>query len=231
MIVPVQKKRVYEDISEQIQKQIEEGIWKEGDRMPGEIELANLFQVSRGSIREAIKSLQMMGVLEAKSGQGTYVSSNALQKIQDNRLTSMISDIQYRDQVLECRYMIEPQAAFVAAQICTEKDIEYLKDSYRQMLACSEEGDVAGMNQWGNRFHSYIVDMVDNEVLSAIYKSIEQQILDDLEEFVNESGSSVMLSYHEEHLALIEAFEEHDPVLARKILDIHLGRKLKWKRK
>ena len=103
--------------------------------MPGEIELANLFQVSRGSIREAIKSLQMMGVLEAKSGQGTYVSSNALQKIQDNRLTSMISDIQYRDQVLECRYMIEPQAAFVAAQICTEKDIEYLKDSYRQMLA------------------------------------------------------------------------------------------------
>ena len=120
MLVPVQKKRVFEDISAQIINQIEDGIWKEGEQIKGELELSKLFQVSRGSIREAIKSLQIMGILVAVSGQGTFVAENALQKIKDSRFVDMISDGKYRDEVLECRYMIEPQAAFVAAKICTE---------------------------------------------------------------------------------------------------------------
>ena len=68
-----------------------------------------MFQVSRGSIREVIKSLQMMGILESKSGQGTFLRKNALQKIRGSRFINMINDEQYRDQVLECRYLIEPQ--------------------------------------------------------------------------------------------------------------------------
>ena len=128
MLVPVQKKRVFEDISAQIINQIEDGNWKEGEQIKGELELSKLFQVSRGSIREAIKSLQIMGILVAVSGQGTFVAENALQKIKDSRFVDMISDGKYRDEVLECRYMIEPQAAFVAAKICTEQDIAYLQD-------------------------------------------------------------------------------------------------------
>ena len=134
MIVPVQKKSVFEDISEQIQNQIENGSWKEGEKIQGELALAQLFQVSRGSIREAIKSLQLMGILEARTGQGTFVAQNAVQKIRDNKLIEMINDDEYRDQVLECRYMIEPQAAFVAAQICTEDDIAHLQFLYNEMM-------------------------------------------------------------------------------------------------
>ena len=63
MIIPVQKNRVYENVSAQIRSQIEQGAWKEGDRIQSEMELAKLFQVSRGSIREAIKSLQMAGIV------------------------------------------------------------------------------------------------------------------------------------------------------------------------
>lgn len=230
MLVPVQKKRVYEDVSAQIQQQIEDGIWPEGGRIQGELELAGLFQVSRGSIREAIKSLQLMGILEARNGRGTYVAPNALQKIRDARLISMINDASYRDQVLECRYLIEPQAAFIAARICTEEDLDNLRGSYREMMAASEAGDVRRVNQWGLRFHAYLIDMMKNQVLSTIYHSMERQLLDDREEFTQEHADRVVLSFHQEHLDLIRALERRDSVLARKIMDQHLGRQMHWKK-
>lgn len=230
MIVPVQKKSVFEDISEQIQNQIENGTWKEGEKIQGEFALAELFQVSRGSIREAIKSLQLMGILEARSGQGTFVAQNAVQKIRDNKLIEMINDDEYRDQILECRYMIEPQAAFVAAQICTEEDIAHLQHLYEEMMHSSDLGELKKMNMWGQLFHSYIVDLMKNEILSAIYKTIEQQLLNERETFAKNNENNVVISYHHEHEELIEAFKKHDAVLARKIMDKHLSRQMHWKR-
>ncbi len=230
MLVPVQKKRVFEDISAQIINQIEDGNWKEGEQIKGELELSKLFQVSRGSIREAIKSLQIMGILVAVSGQGTFVAENALQKIKDSRFVDMISDGKYRDEVLECRYMIEPQAAFVAAKICTEQDIAYLQDCYDTMMAYADADDVKNVNCWGQHFHTYIIEMMKNKVLSAIYKSIEQRLLDERKEFMLGNEKQELLMYHHEHLEIIDAFRKHDAVLARKIMDQHLGRQMHWKR-
>ena len=230
MLVPVQKKRVFEDISAQIINQIEDGNWKEGEQIKGELELSKLFQVSRGSIREAIKSLQIMGILVAVSGQGTFVAENALQKIKDSRFVDMISDGKYRDEVLECRYMIEPQAAFVAAKICTEQDIAYLQDCYDTMMAYADADDVKNVNCWGQRFHTYIIEMMKNKVLSAIYKSIEQRLLDERKEFMLGNEKQELLMYHHEHLEIIDAFRKYDAVLARKIMDQHLGRQMHWKR-
>lgn len=230
MLVPVQKKRVFEDISAQIIKQIEGRIWKEGEQIQGELELSRLFQVSRGSIREAIKALQVQGILVAVSGQGTFVAANALQKIKDSRFVEMIGDEKYRDEVLECRYMIEPQAVFVAAKICTEEDIAYLQGCYDQMMAFSEKDDVKNVNLCGQRFHTYIIEMMKNEILSAIYKSIEQRLLDERKEFMLGNEKQELLMYHHEHLEIIDAFKKHDAVLARKIMDRHLGRQMQWKR-
>lgn len=230
MLVPVQKKRVFEDISAQIIKQIEEGNWKEGEQIQGEMELSKLFQVSRGSIREAIKSLQVMGILIAVSGQGTFVAQNALQKIKDSRFVDMIGDEKYRDEVLECRYMIEPQATFVAAKICTEADIAYLQDCYDHMMAYAETDNVKNVNYWGQCFHTYIIEMMQNEILSAIYKSIEQRLLEERKEFMLGNEKQELLMYHHEHLEIIDAFKQHDAPLARKIMDQHLSRQMPWKR-
>lgn len=53
MITPIQKNRVFEDVAIQIKEQIEQGVWKEGEKILGEMELARLFQVSRGSIQRS----------------------------------------------------------------------------------------------------------------------------------------------------------------------------------
>ena len=83
---------------------------------------------------------------------------------------------------------------------------------------------------WGQRFHTYIIEMMKNKVLSAIYKSIEQRLLDERKEFMLGNEKQELLMYHHEHLEIIDAFRKHDAVLARKIMDQHLGRQMHWKR-
>lgn len=230
MLIPVSKNRVYENVSAQIRKQIEEGIWQEGDRIQGELELAKLFEVSRGSVREAIKSLQMAGILEAHSGQGTFVAQNALQKIKDGHLADMLNDAEYYDEVVECRYIIETQAAYIAAKVCTERDIQYLRENHRKMMECSQAGKIREMNRYGMEFHYHIISLMKNEIMSAIYDSILQPLLEEREEYNRDNDGSVVMQRHMEHLTLVEAFEKHDAALARRLMEEHLGRKMRKKK-
>ncbi len=229
MITPIQKNRVFEDVAIQIKEQIEQGVWKEGEKILGEMELARLFQVSRGSIREAIKSLQTLGILEAHSGQGTFVSPNALQKLSNNRLTEMVTNEAYYDEILECRYIIESQAAYIAAKVCTEEDINYLMRSYNEMMEYTEKKEIKKYNACGHAFHAYIVDLMHNEILSTFYASIVPLLYEERETFSNTMDMKKILEAHEEHLKLIEALKEHDPDKAKTIIEHHLGWKIKDK--
>ena len=92
MIKPISKKKYYETISEQIEQAILSEEWAEGSRVPTEDELASIFQVGRGSIREAITNLQMSGVLFSSPGIGTYVAENAIACINNNHLADLLND-------------------------------------------------------------------------------------------------------------------------------------------
>ena len=227
MITPIQKNKVYEDISTQIKQQIEDGTWKEGERIQGEIELAKEFQVGRSSIREAIKSLQVLGILEARTGQGTYIAPNALQRINDNRLMEMMSNEHYYDEILQCRLILESQAAYLAAKQCT--DIAYLQKNYEEMVEDTLQGRDEESEKKGHEFHAYIVKMLHNDVLMALYNSLVQMVLEEREEFEKDSELEEVLSYHREHGELIQALKDHDAERARKIVEYHLTRKMRNK--
>ena len=231
MITPIQKNRVFEDVAAQIKTQIEEGHWQEGEKIQSEMELSRLFQVSRGSIREAITSLQTLGILEAFSGQGTFVSPNALQKIRDNKFTELLRDESKYDDILECRYVIETQAAVYAAANCTEKDIAFLTETYEQMMTYTEQGEVSSYNECGHQFHSYIVHMMDNDVLTAFYDSIAPRFVEERRSFSEKKDLPEVLQAHNDHKMLIDAFARHDVKGARQIMNRHLGSKImdqKW---
>lgn len=228
MIVPVQKNRVYENISAQIREQIKQGVWKEGERIQSELELAKLFQVSRGSIREAIKSLQMAGIVEAHSGSGTFVAQGALQKLQDDRLREMLGNSEYLDDVLQCRFIVESYTTRIASQIATPKDIAFLRANFDEMMECESRGDFEGLNRTGIEFHAYIVGMLGNKVLSALYDSLVQPLLDERSDFFGEDVNAELRQRgHIDHSALIDALERHDEQKAEEIIESHLVRKLR----
>lgn len=229
MIVPVKKNRVYENVAAQIQQQIEDQVWTEGMKLQGELELAKRFQVSRGSVREAIKSLQLAGILEAHSGQGTFVAANALQKIKESRLTEMIGSAAHFDEVIECRYIIEVHAAQIAAQNCTEQDIEILENNYRNMMVACNENREEEMLRYATAFHMYIVNIMHNEIISAFYNSIISQLTEERLDFFHKREQETIMEGHLEHKELIEAFRAHDAELAKSIMQRQLGRKMRTK--
>ena len=76
MFNSISNKKVYEQVIEQIQKNIMDGTFKKGDKLPSERELSEKMAVSRTSIREALRVLETMGVVESKQGEGNFIFSN-----------------------------------------------------------------------------------------------------------------------------------------------------------
>ena len=93
-------------------EQIQKGNWAQGSKLPGEIELANSFSVSRNIMREALKILENFGVLDARNGIGTFVSEQAIENIENMQFFNMLKENHSVEAILEFRLMVEPSGAY-----------------------------------------------------------------------------------------------------------------------
>ena len=128
MIEPVSRTTLPQVILDNIVKAIKEGVWQPGSRIPSEQELATAFSVSRNSIREAVKTLNKMGVLESRPGQGTFLSSDAIRRILYSEFIEKGYDGVSLLEITEIRILLESQSAFWAAKRATDEELEELKE-------------------------------------------------------------------------------------------------------
>ena len=153
-------------VSDQLEKMIESGEYAVGEKIPTEIELMDIFSVSRNTLREAIHSLTSAGVLEVRQGDGTYVLSN-------NRFNANMSK-EYAQASLsdikEARNSLELSIVYLAAQRRTPEDLKLITEKYlnRSGLAeTSKENTLADME-----FHMAIAEASHNKILFDLYRSI-----------------------------------------------------------
>ena len=76
MLSPVKSTKIYEMVMEQIKDIVKKGELKSGDKLPSERDLCEKLEVSRASIREALRALQMLGLIESKHGEGNFINEN-----------------------------------------------------------------------------------------------------------------------------------------------------------
>ncbi|MGE4354722.1 MAG: FadR/GntR family transcriptional regulator [Oscillospiraceae bacterium] len=126
MIKPITKTSMYKEIVGQIIIQIKNGVWKPNEQLPSEAELAKSFGVSRNSIREALKSLALFGIVYARPGQGTFITQDALQRVGNTELLDAISEEASLPELMETRLIIEPQLSKLAALRATDEDKKML---------------------------------------------------------------------------------------------------------
>ena len=88
----IQRTKLYEDVTERMLDHIRTETWAPGTKIPPEVELAKLFDVSRCTIREAVKSLQIAGFLRSRAGSGTFVSERAPTLLQTQALAGIMAD-------------------------------------------------------------------------------------------------------------------------------------------
>src|SRR5208337_3748444 len=127
MLKAVEKKRVYEDIVKQIQDLIEEGRMKKGDQLPTERELTETFKVSRASVREAIRTLESMRLVESRQGNGTYVIASSEESLVQPLAAALFHEKDDLIDIFYIRRCIEPNMAQLAAQNATAEELRELE--------------------------------------------------------------------------------------------------------
>jgi GntR family transcriptional repressor for pyruvate dehydrogenase complex len=137
----VRTNRRYEQVAEQIQHLIARGVLKPGDRLPGERDLAVKFGVGRGSIRDAIRTLEIMGVVEPRHGHGTVVRELSADSLVVPLATALSHKRGLVAELLDVRRMIEPSLAARAAKNATPEEVgrmEEILDRQREKMRRGE---------------------------------------------------------------------------------------------
>lgn len=219
---PVKTRRIYEEIVEQIRLLVSDGQVKAGDKLPSERELAERLQVSRASVREALSALEMMGLLEIRSGEGTYIKQVNIDSVVAplSWVLSMEKDIVL--ELLEVRKILETQAAVLAAERAGEAELKEMNEALEEMqndLHMGRLGDTPDLN-----FHYAIARGTKNKILIRLMNAISDTMLQTLRTSrtkLFESEGIPERLYHE-HLSIYQAIKAKESKEARILMLDHL---------
>lgn len=220
---PIKTRKIYEEIVEQIRDLVARGELKPGDRLPSERDLVERLKVSRASIREALSALEMMGLLEVRSGEGTYVRKLRSESVVAPLAWMLTMEKGTVLELLEVRKILEVQAVGLAAEHADEADMkelsEALEDMRNDLRNLSSSGEQADL-----RFHYAITRATKNTILIRLMDTISdlmQHMLKTSRSKLYEGKYTPSLLF-QEHIVIYEAVKRRDSKKARELMLMHL---------
>jgi GntR family transcriptional repressor for pyruvate dehydrogenase complex len=210
---------------EKIKSMIVSGTLRAGDRLPKEADLAAELGLSRSSLREAVKALSLVNILDVRRGDGTYVTS--LQAPLLLEALSFIVDF-HRDgtvlEFLQVRRILEPAAAAMAAERISEEEIEGLR---RLLDSLGPHPEVEDLVANDLEFHKRISACCGNSVLCSLLESLSGPTFRArVWRGLTQEGSTERTLA--EHRAILDALASHDPEVARSWSTVHIASVQQW---
>lgn len=178
MFKPVRPRRLADSAMEQIQELVAQGTLEPGAKLPPERELMALLSVSRTSLREAIRTLETMGLLRVAPGRGTYVAERPVTSLSDDWFHWLLGHRQEVVQVLEVHEALEVKVAELAAGRIAEKDLSRLERSLTAMKRAVEQQDHEALVAADASFHRIIREASGNQIIAQILNDLEDHVLD-----------------------------------------------------
>lgn len=219
------KEKVYEIIFRKIQQDIADGQLMVGDKLPSERELAIQYEVSRTSIREAMRVLELGDVVEIRQGDGTFIKNVTLSSVKD-KLAHVLtqSDKALLYEMLELRFILESQCAALAAARATSRDIQQIAKTLEQMKRAADDRDLG--IQADLAFHLAIAEATHNTVLQQLIASLKPHMQNTIEATrqhrLAEDGSYERT--FEEHKAIYIAISRGEAEVAKHLMEQHILR-------
>jgi GntR family transcriptional regulator, transcriptional repressor for pyruvate dehydrogenase complex len=137
-----------------------------GEKLPSERELAATFRVGRSAVREALKSLSLLGLVEIRQGAGTFVISRSSDLLPHVLEWGLILDGTKLKEMIEARIEVEVVLARLAAARATEEDLQRLQAEFGRMRAAVETDDIDAWVETDIAFHMAVAQAAHNSVLS-----------------------------------------------------------------
>jgi GntR family transcriptional repressor for pyruvate dehydrogenase complex len=217
-LAPVKSTRIYEEIVRQIKAMIAEGRLASGDRLPPERELADKFLVSRTSVREALRSLESLGLVEIRPGEGTFIREASIDRLVEPLALVMASQREALAELFEARRLLEPAIAGLAAMRATPDETQEMERILEEQAAEIEAGRT-GLAQDAN-FHDAIGRAAHNDAITRIAHAVMDLLRQSREESLNTPGRRHRS--HEDHRRILRAIIQRDVASAEGAMRDHL---------
>lgn len=213
----ISKLKISEEVLEQMKNNIISGEWLPGKKIPGEMELASLFDVSRISVRQAIHQLVGMGVLKIKRGEGTFVSDKIPTQYFNILIPYLMIEKPSTIDVFEYRCILESKSAALAAERATSEDIKMLEEAYKKLE--ENKDDLDKYIKHDVLFHMIIASATKNSVIMKITSILNDIIKSTMREAVEFVGANKGNYYHSK---LLQAIKKGDSEVAEKFMEKHV---------
>lgn len=167
--------RAYEKVIEHIKSEIWQGTLKRGERLPPERELAESLGVSRNSVREAIRTLSLLGFVSSTQGAGNFVTCDIEQNLRESlRMMVLLGETNYL-QISQLRRGLESENARLAAERIAPKQGARLRELARLMR---EEPDPQKASRYDQEFHLLLCDASGNRLIKSLFAAMLSTIND-----------------------------------------------------
>ena len=221
---PVKKVRLSESLVDAIKKMIVDDGFTPGDKFYSENELTAKLEVSRASVREAVRILEVIGQLSVKHGKGIYIVDTAAHPF-DAFVDWLKSNDQSLREHFEVRLIIEPETARLAALGAKPEDVAELEATHVEFVHKAGLGQTAETIRCDRDFHKLLAKATNNKVLYALTKSMTTSMIDDWISSFHTPGR--MEKTVGEHGAVLEAIKVGDAEAAKAHMAAHLRNALR----
>ncbi|MFC4076037.1 FadR/GntR family transcriptional regulator [Salinithrix halophila] len=222
----IRRRKIYEEVAEQIKGMIEQGKLLPGDKLASVRELAEQFDVGRSAIREALSALRAMGLLEMRQGEGTYVREFDVSILSRPLASALLMSPKQILQFLEMRKVLEVGTAGICADRRNDEDLAEMKAALVQMEKSTGHSEELG-EQADVRFHLAVAAGTKNDLLIEMMHTVSGTMVEAMRESRRlwlYSEEATLERLHREHQSIYEAIRDQNAQLAQERMLVHLAK-------
>lgn len=220
VFMKVTRVKLSDQVANELQTMILNNEFEAGAKLPVENELAKMFSVSRITVREAISKLRMIGIIDVRQGEGTFVKELAPESFMKPLLPMLMMGKKDIQDVFEVRMLVECKNAQLAAANATPAELARVKKCLDKMDEYAMAGDLDLYNQCDAEFHFLVAQCSHNQVLITIQELLMEMVKRAIELTIqppNALASSILF-----HRKIYEALKSHDPDAAFELMQKHI---------
>ena len=222
MFNPIKVTKVYEQVIQQIKDMIVDGTLKKGDKLPSERELVEDLKVSRTSIREALRSMEDIGIVECKQGEGNFIGTNIENSLYEPLSIMFLLQDNTSQEIFELRLAIEGETAGLASKKINSEELQQLKLLVDKMKETDELNLSVGLDK---EFHYKIAQATHNglilNMMNAVSSLVNSYRKDAFIKIVEITGNSkIIVAQHEN---IYKAISESNPEESVRAMKVHIN--------
>ena len=212
-----------QSVAREIQAMIQSGQLKAGEKIPSQREFAQKFGISRASLREALLTLETLGLLKTEAGRGTFVAAiDGTAGQTGNMAPWRYSESYSVFDVFQTRILLEGEIARLSAGRLSQAQLDMMEKATKTMEDCWASQDLLANVDADLEFHGIIVSACSNTMLKALYQTVRDQVTETQRQPIPITDPERMRQSIAEHRRIIAALKNNDADGACREMETHI---------